>query len=58
MEADIVTEVAELSYRKAGMSQERNVPGTGVSGQTVMNLVRKFKPEKIRIKKRIKEKRK
>lgn len=58
LEADIVTEVAELSYRKAGMSQERNVPGTGVSGQTVMNLVRKFKPEKILIKKQVKEKRK
>ena len=58
LEADIVTEVAELSFRKAGISQERGVPGTGVSGQTVMNLVRKFKPEKIEVRKRKKEKKK
>ena len=57
LEADIVAEVGDSSYRKAGNSQEKDVPGTGVSGQTVMNLVRKFRPERIQEKEQPKKKR-
>ncbi len=56
LEANFVDAAAELSYRKAGMSLDRHVPGTGVSGQTVLNLVRKFKPEQIPTKEQAKVK--
>ena len=50
LEADIVGKAGEPSYRKAGLGQERDSAGTGVSGQTVLNLVRRFELEQIRIK--------
>ncbi len=57
LEADIVVEASECSYSKAGFSQGNRVAGTEVSGQTVLNLVRKFKPEHIQIKEQVKTKR-
>ena len=57
LEADVVAEASERSYRKAGISQESHAAGTGVSGQTVLNLVRKFQPEQIDVNKRLEDKR-
>ena len=57
LEADLVVEAVERSYSKAGASQESHVAGTGVSGQTVLNVVRKFQPEHIQETKQTKEKR-
>lgn len=50
LEADLLEEVADSSYRKAGESQEKRAQGTSVSGQTVLNLVRKLQPEQIELK--------
>ena len=56
LEADLLEQAIDRSYRKAGLSQEKHVPGTGVSGQTVLNIVRKFHPEQIEVRKKSKMK--
>lgn len=50
LEADVLEEAVDKSYRKAGRSVEKQAQGTGVSGQTVLNIVRKLQPEKIKVK--------
>lgn len=45
LEAQVVQEASEMSYRKAGRHSEVRAKGTEISGQTVMNLVRRFQPE-------------
>lgn len=57
LEADIVAKAAECSYSQAGASQESHAAGTGVSGQTVLNLIRRFQPEQINVKNQLKDKR-
>ena len=44
-------QVTDQSYRKAGLSREKHVQGTGVSGQTVLNIARKLQPEQIEVEK-------
>ena len=58
LEADVLEEAVDKSYRKAGMSVEKQAMGTGVSGQKVLNIVRKLQPEKIEIKETPKVKKK
>lgn len=58
LEADVLEEAMDKSYRKAGESLEKQVRGTGVSGQTVLNIVRKLQPEKIEVKEEPKIKKK
>ena len=50
LEADVLEEVVDKSYRKTGEILERRAKGTGVSCQTVLNLIRKFGPEQIKVK--------
>ena len=50
LEADVLTESLDRSFRKAGKSQGKRAKGTEVSGQTVLNIVRKLQPEKVEIK--------
>lgn len=50
LEADLLEEVVDKSYRKAGETLEKQARGTRVSGQTVLNVVRKFKSEQIEVK--------
>ena len=50
LEADVLEEAVDKSYRKAGKSVEKQAQGTGVSGQTVLNIVRKLQPETIEFK--------
>lgn len=57
LEADVVVEAIERSYCKAGASPDSHAAGTSVSGQTVLNLVRKFGPEQIDVKTPLKVKR-
>lgn len=45
LEADVLEDAAELSFRKAGKGSDKRAKGTEVSGQTVLNIVRKLKPE-------------
>ncbi|MGB9826094.1 MAG: UPF0236 family transposase-like protein, partial [Desulfofundulus sp.] len=42
LKADLIDTAVEMSYRKSGMEPERKVIGTAVSGQTVMNTIRKY----------------
>jgi hypothetical protein len=55
LEADLLEEAVDRSYAKAGKSFETHT-GIRVSGQTVLNIVRKLQPEKIELKERIKVK--
>lgn len=47
LEAELVDAASEMSYRKAGKESEKRAEGTQVSGQTVLNLVRKLQPETL-----------
>jgi len=58
LEADLHEEVVNKSFRKSGESLEKQARGTSVSGQTVLNVVRKFEPEQIEIKEKSKVKKK
>ena len=58
LEADLLEEVVNKSFRKSGESLEKQARGTSVSGQTVLNVVRKFEPEQIEIKEKFKVKKK
>lgn len=49
LEADLLEEAVDKSYSKAGKSVEDQT-GIRVSGQTVLNIVRKLQPEKIELK--------
>lgn len=42
LKAELIEMATELSYRKSGRKPEENAVGTGVSGQTVMNTIRKY----------------
>ena len=55
LEADLLVEVVDKSYRNAGETLEKQARGKRVSGQTVLNVVRKFEPELIEIKEKYKE---
>ncbi len=50
LEADLLKEAVDKSYAKAGKSIEEQAQGISVSGQTVLNIVRRFNPEKIELK--------
>ena len=50
LEADVLEECLDKSYNKAGQGIKKQTQGIGVSGQTVLNIVRKLKPEEIEIK--------
>lgn len=56
LEADLLEESVDRSYNKAGKSLE-SLTGIRVSGQTVLNIVRKLQPEKIEMKEKPKTKR-
>ncbi len=58
LEADALENAIDKSYRKAGKGLEKQARGTGISGQTVLNIVRKLQPEKIEIKEEPKVKKK
>jgi hypothetical protein len=47
LEAELVDAASEMSFRKAGQEAEKRAVGTQVSGQTVLNLVRKLRPEEL-----------
>ena len=47
LEAELVDAASEMSFRKAGWESEKRAVGTQVSGQTVLNLVRKLRPEEL-----------
>lgn len=49
LEADLLQEAVDKSYAKAGKSIEEQTQGISVSGQTVLNIVRRFQPEKIEL---------
>ena len=49
LEADLLEEAVDKSYAKAGDSQERRVRGTGVTSQTVLNIVRRLQPEGLEL---------
>ena len=48
LEADLLEEAVDKSYAKAARSLE-NVCGISVSGQTVLNIVRKLQPEELEL---------
>jgi hypothetical protein len=50
LEADLLKEAVDKSYAKAGKSIEEQTQGISVSGQTELNIVRRFNPEKIELK--------
>ena len=55
LEADLLEEAVDRADAKAGKSVETHT-GIRVSGQTVLNIVRKLQPEKIELKERFKVK--
>ena len=46
LEADLLEEAVDKSYAKAGQGPEKDT-GISVSGQTVLNIVRRLQPEKL-----------
>ena len=49
LDADVLLQCLDKYYNKAGLGIKKLTHGIGVSGQTVLNIVRKLKPEEIEI---------